>query len=299
MNELVLTGLDGSNPLGFMAALGIMEALTDCGENARLAWRDDGVFRPVLSGVELDPDVLIALLDRDRATTQDDPALALEYDGTRDLKPPPEVFRHYLRELVMRVSPQERRSVDWASSFATDVGVDNNGATKPTALHFSAGQQKWLEMVRRLAGAVTPDDLREAVFGPWTYTRELPVMGWDATSARDYALRASNPSKDKKAGIPGADWLAIRGLATLSVVPRGTRIHTTGCTGEWKTGRFTWPLWDVAIGRDVIRSLVRTRGLQSIPEDSRRLRGIAAVFQSGIRRSDQGGYGSFSPASVV
>jgi hypothetical protein len=123
-------------------------------------------------------------------------------------------------------------------------------------------------------------------------------MGWDATASRDYALRASDPSTDKKRGVPGADWLAVRGLTFVQTVPRGSRVATTGCVGGWKDGRFRWPLWTVPVSAPVIHSLLR-QDVEVMPHRERAARGIGVVFSSGIKRSDQGGYGSFEPSSVT
>ncbi len=308
MNEVILTGLDGANPLGFLAGVGVVEALTARGRAARLAWRYLDGWRPVVSEVagvhggepagELDIEGVIALLEEDRRAQADDPALALEYDGKRDLKPAPARFRQYLQELVQQCAPDRRSSVDWAAAFATDVVTDHNGNTKPTALHFTAGQQLFLKMVNELAAGVSSDDLREALVGPWQYGRPLPVMGWDSTAARDYALRASNPSTDAKLGTPGADWLAVRGLASLPVAPVGRRVLTTGCTGGWKSGRFRWALWTAPLTLEMVRS---TLGLdvEQMPAGERLARGLGVVLSCRIRRSDQGGYGSFDPATVI
>lgn len=298
MHEVALMGLDGANPLGFLAALGIMEAVCDGALEARLSWRYVGAWRPVLASPHPDLDSLLRRLDMDREACIADPALALHYDGKADLKPKPERFREFLLQLRELVSATNRRSVDWASAFATDVAVDNNGNTKPTALHFTAGQQQFLQMVNELASRVTTDDLREALEGPWKYERPLPVMGWDSTSSRDYALRASDPSTDKKRGIPGADWLAVRGLAALPTVPRGNRILTTGCSGGWKDGQFRWSLWTVPLTGQTIRSVLSCN-TERMSRREREARGVGAVFTSGIRRSDQGGYGSFEPATAV
>src|SRR5207247_2344914 len=130
---------------------------------------------------------------KDAATWKDDPCLVLRYEkGTTkhegdprkaktawDLKPPPGVFRSYLQNLVRDSDAIRRRAVDLAAAFATETARDSNENTKPTALHFTAGQQEFLEMVNRLCVAVTAKDLREAVFGPWRYERLLPVLGWD------------------------------------------------------------------------------------------------------------------------
>lgn len=296
MAELTLTGLDGSNPLAFLAALGALDAASAVAGSS-LSWRDDSGWRPVLASSCESLQSLIALLDEDRASCADDPALALAYDGKRDLKAPPVVFREHLLRVVSAASPTGRRSVDWTSAFATDVALDNNGNTKPTALHFTAGQQQFLQMALQLCQEVTSNDLHEAVVGPWLYRRPLPVLGWDATSARDYALRASDPSTDKKNGVPGADWLALRGLTFLSTVPRGDRVLTTGCVGGWKTGRFRWPIWTGSLSAPVIRTLL-AQDFEGMSIAERRARGISAVFSSGIKRSDQGGYGSFEPAAI-
>lgn len=296
MPSLTLTGLDGTNPLGFLAALGALLGSSD-GRTTSLRWEFQGTWFPVLEGCFADLDALVERLDRDRMECEKDPALALTYSGKRDLKPRPDVFRRYLEELVSDATSKNRRSVDWAAAFATDVAVDNNGNTKPTALHFTAGQQQFLQMVRELVGKVTTADLREALEGPWTYSKPLPVMGWDSTSTRDYALRASDPSQDKKLGVPGADWLAVRGLAMFPVAPRGARVLTTCCTGGWKDGKFTWPLWTVPLSAPVIRTLL-CQEVGSMAPAERQARGISIVLTSGIRRSDQGGYGSFQPATV-
>jgi hypothetical protein len=144
--DLVLRGLDGTNPLAFLAALGVLDAISNQ-ERADLRWAYDAGWRPLFRSSFDAVDPLVELLDQDRQACVSDPALALEYDGKRDLKPPPAVLAQYLRRLAESSTMTRRRSVDWASAFATDVAVDNNGNTKPTALHFTAGQQQFLQMV--------------------------------------------------------------------------------------------------------------------------------------------------------
>ena len=298
MHELILEPLDGANPLGLFAALGVAAAVADAGIGSTLEWRYSGGWRAVLRSACADVDDLVAVLDADRKACLHDRMLALEYDGKRDLKPPPHRLRELLESLMSDVSPTRRRSIDWASSFMSEGAVANKGDTKPTAFHFTAGQQQFLQMVGELLDGVTPDDLREAVVGPWRYTRPLPVMGWDATTSRDYALRAKNPSIDSKYGVPGADWLGVRGLVFFPTLVRGTRLLTTGCSGGWKDGTFTWPLWTVPLSADALRS-VFSLNVAAMPRDERLARGVGAVFASRIRRSDQGGYGSFEPAAVA
>jgi hypothetical protein len=305
MSELVLTGLEGRNPLGFLAALGTLNAVADAVGPGRvepkLCWRSLGTYRPVLVDGP-DQNALLDLLIRDAASFRDEPALNLRYrkggNGAEahDLKPPPEDFVRYLRALVER---GDARSLAFAAAFATDAASDNNGNTKPTALHFTAGQQEFLGMVQELVEGVTREDFQEALFGPWRYARPLPVLQWDNAQSRSYALRASDPSKDKKQGVPAADWLAFRGLPFVRVAPVGDRVITTGCRGEWKTGFFRWPMWTRPLCQRVLGSLLSSPEVFETDPPVLRARGIPIVFESGIIRTDQGGYGSFSPASVA
>jgi hypothetical protein len=305
MNPVVLTGLDGSNPLGFLAALGALDVLAEQHGAATLAWRT-GDWRAVVRAPHLESaDDLVATLASDLAAWKEEPCLSLKYQEDAgaarswDLKPRPEAFRSYLEALTQDAHAGRRRSLDFAAAFATETALDRNGKTKPNALHFTAGNQEFLKTAGELIDGVTSDDLREALFGPWRYERALKVFGWDCTDARAYALRASDPSKDKKHGIPGADWLAFRGLRFIRVAPRGTHIVTTGCAGGWKDGSFQWPLWDVPLTKRTVHVTLQSPRLRQMSEADRRARGISVVFFSSIRRSDKGGYGSFAPATVV
>lgn len=81
MTEILMTGLDGSNPLGFLAALGVLKAVGVRFPQARLSWRDEGVWRPVLGGFPGDFEALLELLEADLRAVADEPALALAYGG--------------------------------------------------------------------------------------------------------------------------------------------------------------------------------------------------------------------------
>jgi hypothetical protein len=221
------------------------------------------------------------------------PALQLTYSAKgkpkRDLKPQPEAFRTFWDAL-----PDGPTGRGLAASFGVPEVTDNNGAVKPTALHFTAGQQQFLKMVHELREGLTREDFEEALRGPWRADNTLPSFSWDARERRDYALRAVDPSNDKRTGTAGADWLGLLGWSLLPVFQVRGRLATTGCSGAWKSGTFRWPIWTHPCGAEVVGSLLA----QPLPkrEAERRARGIATVFASGIHRTDQGGYGSFSPA---
>lgn len=318
----VAPGLDGGNPLGFLAALGALSVL-DVQRPAGaprpcLSWSLSGHWQPTYRGVQ-DVDVIARAVIDDKARWADDPALLLAYDEdgvlvdprhvdkcTRDLKPPPRSMRAYLSSVADYASaactdtyPRYRRTAAMAGAYGSELVQDNNGNTKPTALHFTAGQQRFLDAIARLHEAVTYDHVCEALLGPWSGRSSLPSMSWDSTVSRNYALRAGDPSKEKRGSNPGAEWLAFIGLSFTMSVPNGQRLMTTGVSGGWKDGSFTWPLWRAPVSTSVIPAILSLRNLPALPQTVRLARGIGAVMRCDITRSDQGGYGGFTPSAVV
>lgn len=287
MSETVLTGLDGSNPLGFFAALGVLRALKESGQD-RMRWVYQGSWHPALP---LEREDLMTSCVEGLSLLGASPAMGLEYSRKkveRDLKPPPAVARQYL--LDMRV--EGGLAAELAAAFLSDVAVDNNGFAKPTALHFTAGQQRFLDMAGSVLQACTPEQLPAVLFDPWRRDSIAPRFEWDATLARLFAYRATDPSKDKKLSVPGANALALLGLSLLPSMPVGTRLRTTGVSGGWKSGAFGWCLWERSLSADSARALL------SLPA-KKRPAGVAVAFSSQISRTDQGGYGSFSPAQIL
>jgi len=312
-STLLLTGLDASNPLGFMAALGVLCLLNDKappGHEApyRLRWHNDGRWLAELEGVD-DADGLTAKLHTDLASWADEKALTLAYgeDGELvssrapgaifDLKPKPSAFRIFCDQVANDAAPDRLRSARLVSSFGSELIADNNGNLKPTALHFTAGQQRFLDMVRQLRSQLTTDDFREALLGPWRNQSKLPSLSWNASAPRIYAYRATNPSGEKRGSVPAADWLAFCALSFFPVSANRGRLATATIRGGWKDSIMTWPVWTEPITAHVVRSLLIL--FPHIPKSQWSSLGIAGSYRASILRSDQGGYGSFTPASAV
>lgn len=327
-----LTGLDALDPLGFLAALGCLAALTDAAEDKglpppTLSFEPHTPAVAIIAGPYSDLDALLEHLEYDlervsgRSGGSRDPFLAFAYpddDGkdVRDLKPPPSFFRTQAQAWLARAGISNRRTVDWAAATLTDVAVDGGGkSAKPFALHFTAGQQRFLSVANELIDgsdakpkANSPgrpldrDDLRVTLIGPWPNDRTLKVFNWSPSQERAYALRAHDPSGDKKLGTPGADWLALRGITLLTSAPVGDQIQTSGVHGGWKSGTFSYPIWTTPMDADTVRSLLRHPALRADPQGvsatARRTlpRGVEVVTCR-ISRSEQGGYGSFSRPS--
>jgi len=312
MTEVSLPGLDGSNPLAFMAALGVLRVLDDKARRdalpaPSLSWREQPVWTPVVVGPSSIDEILAGLED-DRVRWTDEPSMRLAYtkDGTRvapettgavrDLKPVPRVMREFLEETAARAADGDARSARHAAAYGTDVAQDKKGNTKPTALHFAAGQQTFLGAVAGIQKSLDRDDLVSALVGPWKHSTTLKSLGWDpegAFNARIYALRAGKPVDRPCA--PGVEWLAFVGLSFFPTVPRGRNVLTTCVLGRGKGAKFVWPLWTAMARARTVESIVRTGHIEQMPPTDRRARGIVRAFSCRILRNDHG-YGSFSPS---
>lgn len=312
--KLLLTGLDASNPLGFIAALGVLRLLTDevpPGQESpyRLSWHDDGRWLAQLHGYD-NAEMLIKRLYAHLTSWVDERALTLAYgeDGELvspqapnavfDLKPRPSAFRIFCNQVANEAAPGRMRSARLVAAYGSELVTDNNGNLKPTALHFTAGQQRFLDMVRQLHAQLTIDDFREALFGPWRNESKLPSLSWNASAPRTYAYRATNPSGEKRGSVPAADWLAFCALGFFPVSADKGRLTTAAICGGWKNSVMTWPVWEVPISAQAVRSLL-VLSLSSISKSGLSAAGITGIYRASILRSDQGGYGSFTPAGTA
>ncbi|MXZ53332.1 MAG: hypothetical protein F4Z34_09125 [Acidimicrobiaceae bacterium] len=293
----LLPGLPGDNPLGFLAALGVQVALADQNADHRLHWTDDPIPHPVLSPA-LDLDRIARAVRVAAKFWLEGPALAQSIDPGLKLKP--DDIREYLRR-----GRAARSSGSLSACLLAENSLDNNCRAKPSDLYFTAGQQKFVSMARTILGEVTEEEIVDDMATPWRYHSERESLMWDCVDDRDHALSAADPtdkSRNPKLTNPGAEALAVIGLSRYPCFasPQGTL--TQGCSGSWKQGSFVWPLWSAPATARSVRSLLAQVAAPLVDDrraDWYRSWGIARVLQSQIRRSSQGGYGTFGPPRVV
>ncbi|MEQ9400874.1 MAG: hypothetical protein RJQ04_17035 [Longimicrobiales bacterium] len=295
MREVTLTGCEASNPLGFLAALGTLRVVARSDPSARLRWVREGRWLPAITLAAPDDLSRILLADLERWRTGH-PALDFAEGADRkiqDLKHPPDEFR-----LLMGQVAHHAEAAAFVAAYATGVAVDGTGQTKPTSFHFTAGQQRFLDAVLTARDAVAESDLKEALFGPWVGRQGPKDTRWQASYERSRALLPFDPSGEKARVVVGAVWLAFQALPFFPTAPVGARVVTTGFAGRGRRERFTWPVWNVALGADEIRVAVGLAGLDDLTHLERSAMGIATVFQARVVRSSQG-YGSFSAAKPL
>lgn len=302
MRRIQLVGVDGSNPLGFLAALGLLRVVP----GAKLGFFDDGSFRAFVDGIDKSESGLATLIAADAEAAADGNApwrftytkAATKKQGPQrvaDLKPPPNDFKKFLATCVEAWLMGEDEAAGYAAAYGTDIAVDGKGNTKPTAFHFTAAQQTFLGAVEGIRASVTQEWVETSLFKGHG---ELPGsnLRWDPGAERNWALMANNPSGDGTRVDAPLEWLAFRGLPLLPSFPRGSRIITTGVVGRGDDMTFTWPLWSVTASLLTARSALQIDWTGSPKE--RAARGVFAICSSGIRRTSQG-FGNFGPSSVV
>lgn len=313
--ELLLAGLDGSNPLAFLAALGTLRALSMAWpeHEVRMSWVEHaGAWRPVLlADAVLEENAVIGQLNARLKMMSDHPALAF----ADDLKVTPEEFRALALRVVADAhggsTADDRIGVDFAAAFACDAlgsVEDKKSVVQDTALRTmsGSGHQHFLKVMREIVARTGEEHLRKALFAPWAY--DDPVknqsLRWDPNDDSRYAYRWSDPSGDRarerRGGMLGANRLAIEALPMVTSAPSGSTLRTVGFTGTGARNTFwTWPIWTCPISRDACCSLLAHPSLVGEPPNARVLRaiGVATAFQS--QRITIQKYRNFTPARAV
>ena len=303
---LPLPGLDGANPLAFLAALGTLRLANRAFPGARLSWSTQGACSAILHLPHVvTPDALVEAL------------LAQAGAGRRSVTFAPDIkvlaadFRAFEAEAV-GVAQEDREFADFLRAFAdplvTVQGGPNIGKTKPTEFYFLAGNQKLLKQLMAIAQATTEAHLHKALFQPWVYDDPLDGLSlrWDPLDDFRYATRFFNPSKDnskaKRGSVLGANRLAFESLPFFPCYALKGRLATTGFTVIDRQPFFTWPLWSAPWGIDEVRSVVsrveppkRAAKLQRVVPP--RQLGVTAWYQcEKVANSD---YSNFSPARRI
>lgn len=299
MTTHTLNSLAGDAPLAYLAAIGLLRLVSRKDPAARLWFARDGRWVARLKTSVKD---LSAFVLEDRARWVEHPALAFARGADRkiqDLKHPPEVYREQLRSAVDAWEDTgDREEVDFLTAFATGVAVDGTGQTKPTALHFCAGQQRFMDAVLQNFDLLNQDDADDALLGPWAGNKKAKSLRWRSSAARVRALLSYDPGSTDAFHVPVAEWLAFNALPLFPSAPVGTRIQTACFTGRGKQFKMTWPLWDEPLDTWEVRALLVRGDLAKLQPSARASLGIVDVLQAQVVRSDQG-YGSFTAPTPV
>jgi hypothetical protein len=254
-----LTGLDGSNPLGFLAALGVLRMLqlkspeilpTLCWSpsfHAKLQIQADISANAV-------SEILVKAL---KQITKEGVCQFGDIIGVSQRD-----FADFIEGALDQASEEQGRNrLLFASAFGSPAMVDSKkGTIVPTAISFTNGQgtKRLLKDFRTLIAQLTVNQMYAALFEPWKYEDcKIPIFRWDPSDMRMGAHMATDPGDTEIRSVAAANALAFAGMSYLAVVPDGDGLLTTGFRRVGKDLLWAWPLWEPAINSDSVASLLQ------------------------------------------
>ena len=314
--ELLLSGLDGSNPLGFLAAVGTLCILDDAfAGSVRLGWRSvHGSWRPLLVGCGSDErEVCEAVLQalKNASTAVFD--IGRERRNGKEFNKFPFAHDRFVRKLKDwqdKAGPSDRRDLDFLAGFGTELYPDaKEGVFQETGFRMvragDSNRQGMLFYAKAIHKGIDHQQIERTLFQPWDYRDEGYSLRWDPIEDQAYALRWKDPSRSSVADGPGtmsaANCLAVESLRCFPTFAVGRRSHTTGFHGTKGEGiRFVWPIWTSMVDIETLRSLVALRDLHEspLPRPALLAKGIEEVYY--VRRVQPNQYYSnFAPAQPL
>ena len=302
---LLLPGLDGSNPLGFLAALGVLRVLSK-ESPIQMKWTPSGgTWVPVIRRSDervLDEETILNVLLKGLCNCiEDHPANLLN-----ELKESEEKTerRDIFIKQAMDSTISNRVLVDWLAALASEVApADAVNQLQTTRRDYFYGNLK------SVLKKTQSEHLRRSIFCNWDYADPLDNQSLhldpseDRRHAHQWNRPAGDPSRKKQGGMLGANRLAIEAIPLFSSVSNGEKLHTTGFTGNRSTDTYwTWPLWGDYLFIPIVRSLLLLQQLQKNEIDQRTTTrlgemGIVAVFRT--QRILVGKTPNFTPARCI
>ena len=322
---ILLPGLDGSNPLGFMAALGILQILSDWADSkdqVRMGWENfEGGWRPRIQGFRGDQEALCeSLIEGICHGSSEVIEVGKEVNAKgKETHKFPFHFARFKEVLACQSRHSDsdarklpsRRSLDFLAGFGTDAFPDSNsGDFQCTAFKMvrsgDSSGQGMLAYAKSLQSGLNMDQLFRTVFLAWDYRDESRSFRWDPLEDQRHALRGSDPSsKNSDSGGPGvmaaANRLAFEALRILPTVIAGRIGHTTGIlVRSGRADSFVWPIWSPIVELGTVKSILSLGTVQEGSSKDRQLQaiGIRTVYRAEIIRPNQY-YQNFLPAAPL
>ena len=303
---LLLSGLDGGNPLGFLAAVGTASIAGEAYPDSRFMWKDTSAgWRPLFLGCGSNDwefcEKVSSCLKKIPPVFNIDKKFPFSIDKLRQ-----ELGEHQRQSSLLK-----RRDADFLACFGSELYADaKKDEFKDTSFRMvrrgdSAGQGMMF-YAKTNCENTDRNHVERALFRIWDYQDDGYSLRWDPSEDQRYALRWKDPSAkggklaDGRGIMLAAYGLAIEALRCFPTMPVGRRTQTTGFMTNRKTTSFVWPIWTQPVTIDTIRSLLASPDIHEIPvsRSSLSAKGIAEVFLSQRIHQNQY-YHNFAPAQSL
>ncbi len=284
--EIQCPGLNGGNPLHFLAAMGVFRLLNLHDSDSRMRWAFDGIPYPVY-WTRLSESELFEALAGDFGW------VAVEDEGTSDKSKKksgkntlrlsrlqtkiPVVFGHDIikrpvsdfRELAEKSLLADEKSLpiqhEIIAAFGSDAAFEEDKKSKQSEVLWSrfsfsnGGSGKCLlKDFRGCALKVNKETMSRTLKGIGNKD-DVTSLNWDPTSQRSYAFQHGDPgNKENKVPCDAtANALAFIGLTLFPSMPEKQTLLTVGISSSGDS--WSWPLWKTLVSLPVVRSILNAR----------------------------------------
>ncbi len=301
---LLLPGLDGANPLGFLAALGLFRTITRAlgSQCVRIKWEPAaGTWVPRLAAPLSTQDELLDLLEhRLPSTSESHSSRLLSLLNTDDLTE----RRSLIEENVVTASAVERETADWVAAIASDF-VPSSAINQLQTVR----RDYFLGNLKSVILNTRREHLFRAIFHVWDYSDALENQSLhldpaeDRRHAHQWNKPSGDPNRKRSGGMLGANRLAVEAFPLFVSLPESDSLHTLGFTGNRSDNtRWSWPLWQCAVDLQTMVSLLARPELQEqVPKKASRqvLTGLGIVAIWRTTRILVGKTPNFTPAQRI
>ncbi|MEU9891476.1 hypothetical protein [Sphaerisporangium sp. NPDC051011] len=271
MNTVELPALDGREPLGFLAALGVLRVLTEeSGIPARLSFSDATACAYLHSPLQTIRDIAEALAEVVRSIEETAvlPSIGPGFPPASGIgKDPLRWPRQEYRQRASDIRHTHPLAADrWLPSLTTDLAIDAQGRGALSPFIAPSGQQKIRTFFEMPLKAVrdNPEYLHEALI------RWRRIEGFTGEYLDHRVLRSTADDPEGRAGreigVPGATWLATMALPLFRLTGDGQKVRSTLWHRVAGDHVMIWPLWKPSLDVDAVCCLLEHPTLKPIDD---------------------------------
>jgi CRISPR-associated endonuclease/helicase Cas3 len=295
VRRLNCVGINGSNPLGFLAAIGLFRHLaSELDPAVRMKWEvAGGNWSPTFIAPHETLENEAALLDWLYETLRAKP----EKHWLQRLNEFPDECLGLARpseySAAMELASWDNRdAADWLGCNGSDLCEAASNSQLQTAR-----RDYFPESAAAIVGVLTRSHLERALFRRWDYGDPIQKFSLhlepreDRRHAYQWHKPVGDPTRSLRGGMIGANRLAMEAWPLFQSVAVHGELQTVGFRGTrpLKGIRWTWPLWDVPIALCDVSAVLNLCELQqdaeagaATPPQDLVSRGITTAFR--VRR---------------